>query len=121
MVMKKLVFACVAALGLSACGGDQAKCEEALAAFEEAKTTCMDDTSTADVWFAQSACDGANDDNYDNTEFYDCLIENFSGTDVNIVCETDGQGDPTAVRQFEDTSESSEPPGCRELYQNTPQ
>lgn len=119
--MKKIAFACVAVLGLSACGGDQSKCEEALAAFDEAKTTCEDDTTTADVWFNQATCDTANDDGYDNTEFYECLTTEFSGTDVNIVCETDADGNPTAVRQFEDTSESSDPPGCRELYQNTPQ
>ena len=120
--MKKLLIVASAMLAissLSACSSDQAGCEAALAAFETAKTTCSDTTTTADLWFAQSACDVAADDGYDNTEFYECLTTKFEGTDVAITCETDADGNPTAVRQFEDTSESSDPAGCRELHDAT--
>ena len=117
--MKKLVIACVAALGLSACGGDSAKCTEALEAYGAAQTLCESADQAADVWFNESACETADDDGYDNTEFYDCLIENFSNEDAAHTCEQDADGNNTAVRQFEDNSQDSDPAGCRELYNAT--
>jgi hypothetical protein len=96
------------------------RCTAALAAFESAKVLCDAPEQPADVWFNESACAAAPGDGFDNSAFYDCLIEKFSGTDVGVVCETDAQMNPTAVRQFEDTSQASDPAGCRELYRASP-
>jgi hypothetical protein len=104
----------------SASSGEAALCRQVQDAFNDAVQMCDAQGQTYDVWFGDSACEGANDDGYDNTDFYNCLVVNFSNPDVDHTCETDGSGNPEAVRQFEDTSEVADPPGCRELYQATP-
>jgi hypothetical protein len=101
--------------------GEVGLCNAVQAAFDdEARVLCEDNISNYDVWFTDSTCETANEDGYDNTAFYECLIEKFSNPNVDHTCETDSEGNPTAIRQFEDTSQSSDPPGCRELYQATP-
>lgn len=124
--MKKIALAALAAFSLllPACaGGDQTACEEALAAFDTALDTCGDTTSTVDPWFNATACEGANDDGYDNTAFYTCLTDRLTQDDPLAVCTLDGAGAATMdVRDFEDeTGEGGDDldAGCYDLYNAT--
>ena len=109
-----LTAAFVATATLLACGPgdtDQEDCEAAVAAFELQKGTCNAPTAIADPLVTQAACTAGNGDGFDNTEFYQCLIDNFSNSDATTACEGDG-----FVYPFASAARNAAPPGCLDLY-----